>query len=380
MTHALTTTGGGGDLNLPALRELGDLLVKSRFFKDATDQAAAVTKVLLGRELGIEPMAAMLGIHVIQGKPVLGSHLIASGIKKSGKYDYRVLEKTPERCRIAFVSLNADGSVKDTLGTEEFTLEEARTGGMLGRNPTWKTAPKAMLFARAIGNGYRTYCPDALAVLAYAEGEIDDEPVTVQARVVSTETNAPRGARPRLPSQTQEIRRPGPEPTTGPIPLGTRVWHKKGSEHGESWSVVGYTSDGNARLSGPGPCRGMVTVTVAELVEDYAATGPTPASPTATSSPSVGLTSSSPPTAPAGESPATLAAASAAHASASSGPASSGASGATSGSGNPLADAARAEGPSQASPAGSSPAGSPSSPTTPTPTGERKRAKPRRDA
>jgi hypothetical protein len=168
MTTALTV---GGVSDLPQLRELGQLLTRSRFFKEDAD--AAVVKIMLGRELGLGPMASMLEIHVIEGKPSIGSHLIAKGIKRSGRYDYRVLEHTDKTCRIAFLKIDAAGDTKDSLGVFEYTIEDAKKAGLAGKK-NWTTSPKGMLFARAIGQGYRVHCPDALDVLCYADGEIEE--------------------------------------------------------------------------------------------------------------------------------------------------------------------------------------------------------------
>ena len=48
---------------------LGDILVKSGFFKDTKDQAQAIVKMLYGGELGFGPIASMMGVYVVEGKP-----------------------------------------------------------------------------------------------------------------------------------------------------------------------------------------------------------------------------------------------------------------------------------------------------------------------
>jgi len=207
MTDALVRTNELG------LMELGDVLVKSGFFKDATHHAQAITKVLLGRELGLAPMASMLGIHVIDGKPSIGAHVIASGIKRSGRYDYRVLSKTATECRIEFLHRDPGGPW-ESLGVEEHTLEDARKAGLASR-PPWAKHPKAMLFARTIGNGYRTFCPDALGLLAYAEGELD-ESQPIRGAVEAEHHPAPEDGRP-----ARRVRVLPPE--TAPAPVAATV-------------------------------------------------------------------------------------------------------------------------------------------------------------
>ena len=83
-----------------------------------------------------------------------------------------MLEHTAEKCRIAFLLLDRNGDTKDTLGTFEYTIDDAKKAGLAGKK-NWQQ-PKPMLFARCIGQGYRTHCPDALDLLCYAEGELEE--------------------------------------------------------------------------------------------------------------------------------------------------------------------------------------------------------------
>ena len=150
-----------------SLRELGEILAKSGFFKDTRDAAQACVKVLFGRELGVGPVTAMTGIHIIEGRPQVGAHLIAAAIKRSARYDYRVLRHDAEGCEIAFFQQSQE------IGRYAYTMADAQRAGLGGRGP-WKAHPRAMLFARTIGQGYRTHCPDVFSMAVYAEGEIDE--------------------------------------------------------------------------------------------------------------------------------------------------------------------------------------------------------------
>jgi hypothetical protein len=188
--------------------KLGQVFLDSGFFRDLRSPAQAVVKLLAGRELGLEPMAAMTGIHVIEGKPALSSHLIASGIKRSGRYDYLVREKSSDRCVIEF--FRVAGGKREPIGVESFSMDDAKTAGLAGKGP-WRSHPKAMLFARAIGNGYRTHCPDALALQVYAEehgeaeiGGYGDQPrvqiLSDAVDVAPVEPVAPSGSEPKEPA------------------------------------------------------------------------------------------------------------------------------------------------------------------------------------
>ena len=61
----------------------------------------------------------MSGIHIIVGKPTIGAGLIASTIKGSGKYDYKVNLLTDKICSIDFFQSGAN------IGNSTFTIEEA---------------------------------------------------------------------------------------------------------------------------------------------------------------------------------------------------------------------------------------------------------------
>ena len=102
---------------------LGNVLYKSGYFKDVRDQAQAVTKILFGRELGFSPIISLGGIHVIEGKPALSSNLMATLIKRSGRYDYRVKSWTHTECVLMFRQLNGKW---EEVGESSFTMEDAK--------------------------------------------------------------------------------------------------------------------------------------------------------------------------------------------------------------------------------------------------------------
>lgn len=137
--------------------QLGQIFVKSGFFADAKDESQAIVKILAGREAGLQPIESMTGIHIIKGKISFGANMMAAAVKKSGRYDYRVMKHDAKECSIDFFEL-IDGK-KEKIGTSSFTIEEAKQIGLTA-NTTWKNYPKAMLFARALSAGVRYYCPD----------------------------------------------------------------------------------------------------------------------------------------------------------------------------------------------------------------------------
>lgn len=134
--------------------QLGGVLAKSGFFEDSRQEAQAVVKVLAGRELGIGPVAAMTGIHIIKGKPSIGANVMAGVIKASRRYTYRVKALDANACVIEFFERNGDKW--ESIGISSMTIQEARQAGTQNLD----RFPRNMLFARAMSNGARWYCPD----------------------------------------------------------------------------------------------------------------------------------------------------------------------------------------------------------------------------
>ena len=151
--------------------KISELFVKGGYFTDVRDYAQAFTKIKAGQEMGIEPFSALNGIHIIKGKLSVGAGIQAAKVKASGKYDYRVLQKTAQICEIEFFENMpvGDGKVKrESLGVESFTLEEARKAGTQNLDKYAKN----MLFARCITNGVKTHCPDVFSCAVYTPEEL----------------------------------------------------------------------------------------------------------------------------------------------------------------------------------------------------------------
>ena len=138
--------------NFDNISKAANALQKSGYFKDVTSEAQAIVKVMAGAELGLPPFASMTGIHIIQGKPALGSNVIATLIDNDPRYDYKIKKHDAKECIIDFYR---NGELH---GTSTFTMDEANTAG-LTNNPSWKKFPSDMLFARAITRGARRFAP-----------------------------------------------------------------------------------------------------------------------------------------------------------------------------------------------------------------------------
>ena len=178
MTNALTIYKDFDGLQRAAMA-----LKASGYFQDVKSEAQAIVKVMAGAELGLPPFASMAGIHVIQGKPVLGANVIATLVKNDPRYDYRVVKSDNDACILDWYE---DGHKTGQAG---FTFAEAQNAGLTGKD-NWKKWTSDMLFARAISRGARrfapgifggspVYTPDEMGVDTDEEGYIDAPSVTV---------------------------------------------------------------------------------------------------------------------------------------------------------------------------------------------------------
>jgi hypothetical protein len=163
---------------------MANAMARSRYFSEGNvdagqETAQAIVKILAGQEMGIGPFAAMSGIHVIHGKPSLGANIMAAAVKAHPKYDYRVKTMQNELVEIIFYE---DG---EELGISAFSKADATAASTQNMGKF----PRNMLFARAISNGIRWYCPDVFyGNSVYATGEIEEIAPAPAQKVVNFET------------------------------------------------------------------------------------------------------------------------------------------------------------------------------------------------
>lgn len=152
------------DLTLPAAVSM---LQKSGFFGKSMTYEQAVTKAMIGRSMGMEPVEALRMIDVFDGNISIRSEYRAKRIKKAD-CNYKVTEHTDKLCSITFY--NEEGGEE---GSHTFTMEDAQKMELTGK-ANWKKSPKVMLFWRCLSQGQRMYLPHVLEPGTYDEDEMDD--------------------------------------------------------------------------------------------------------------------------------------------------------------------------------------------------------------
>lgn len=133
-----------------------------------------------GRTLGITPLAAITGIHVIEGKPSASAALISGLVRQAG----HKLRVRMENGRAVATIVRSDDP--DFEFRAEWDMDRAKTAGLANKD-VWRKYPQAMLKARAISEVARDACEEVLFGLHYTPEEIganvDGEGVPVDADV-----------------------------------------------------------------------------------------------------------------------------------------------------------------------------------------------------
>lgn len=137
--------------------------------------------VEFGEMLGLSPMAAVTGVHVIEGKPTASAALISALVRRAGHR----LRVTGNDTRAVAQIVRADDP--DFTFESVWTLDRAKQAGLVGKD-VWKKYPAAMLKARAITEAARDACEEALCGMHYTAEELgaavdeDGNPTTVVER------------------------------------------------------------------------------------------------------------------------------------------------------------------------------------------------------
>lgn len=131
----------------------------SGYFKDMTSLSKAITKALIGQEMGMGLVQAMNSLYVIDGKVAMDSHAIRNTAVMAG-YTIKTLKLDESTAELEW-SIRKDGK-EEVLGISEYTQEDAIKAGLWDK-PNWRKYPKDMLFARAITRGARMYANQAFA-------------------------------------------------------------------------------------------------------------------------------------------------------------------------------------------------------------------------
>jgi len=199
---------------LTIVQRTARLLAASRYFTDVTEMAQAAVKIMAGEELGIPPVASMMGINIIKNKVSLSANLIASRVRAHG-YEYRIKQIDATGCRIDFFSKIDISGKRELLGESAFTDADAKTAEI--KSEMYKKYPRNMFFARAMSNGARWYTPDVFAGVPTYTAEELGATVDEHGDVEHAEAMEPIQSQPEI----TDLRLPRPSVTATPEAVPT---------------------------------------------------------------------------------------------------------------------------------------------------------------
>lgn len=166
---------------------------------DAEATASQVTAAILtGQELGLDRIASLSSIDVVQGRPALRA-IALRGILQAHGHEIWVEDATNSRATVAGHRRGSSHVQRIT-----WTMDDARARGLAGKS-NWRSQPRNMLIARATSEVARLVAADALLGVPYTAEELEDQgdEIAVQAPAAG-----PRRARRTTPPLRAIVNRP----------------------------------------------------------------------------------------------------------------------------------------------------------------------------
>ena len=269
---------------LAVVRQVAETLERARMKgapapEDCRSADAYATKMILGLELGIPIMTAVY--ELMLGKSGIGmtAQLKVGLARRHRIADIDLVESTNER---AVVEVRRLEWPKNKTARVEWTLEDARTAGLLGKD-NWRHHPRAMLAQRCMAWGVNLHCQDAMLGLGYTYDELEmadpipnpditDDALPDQEAVTSSsseaqsgpaahgESPAPVPPRPNTPERDHVPVSPSPGPAAPPEATDGSVL----ARIADLVKQLGYKqAEWRAYLAGPG--LGLASVRDADL-------------------------------------------------------------------------------------------------------------------
>jgi len=122
-----------------------------------------------GMEIGLKPLQAMQNIAVINGRPSLWGDAVIALVRSSPLCEY-IIEEDDGRTATCKVKRRGEPEQFRT-----FSMDDAKSAGLLGKQGPWTQYPKRMRQMRARAFAVRDVFPDVLKGLPVAE-EVMDTP------------------------------------------------------------------------------------------------------------------------------------------------------------------------------------------------------------
>jgi hypothetical protein len=166
MTTAMITPEDGN-----ALFKMAEAIARTEFVPEKMRGKVheVFAAVLFGREVGLNPMASVQNVAVINGKPSLWGDAALAVVQNHPAYEWHQ-ESTFEQINetgVAVIRVKRRGNPEPFVS--KFSVDDAKRARLWGRKGPWTDYPQRMLQMRARGFGLRNAFADALRGLITAE-------------------------------------------------------------------------------------------------------------------------------------------------------------------------------------------------------------------
>lgn len=166
-------------MQMDAGLQFGKLLIESETIPDRWKKPSQVFSVVLrGQDFEFSPIQSLEVFYVVHGKIAMDSHGIGALVRKHGG-DIVVLEESEKAVRVKVTRPGKEDSIVCV------TIEDAEKAGWASKNPSYRSQPKNMLYAKALTFAARRLYQDVLKGMRTKEELEDMTPEEAGVTVVS---------------------------------------------------------------------------------------------------------------------------------------------------------------------------------------------------
>ncbi|MDX1811612.1 MAG: hypothetical protein R3240_06665 [Gammaproteobacteria bacterium] len=153
--------------NLNEAMKLAEMISQSSIVpKDFKGKSGdTLVAMMMGSELGLNPLQALQNIAVINGRPAIWGDAMLALVQNNPNFA-GIKETFDESTMTAICIVTRKGGEPHT---ERFSQKDAETAGLWSKPGPWKQYPKRMLALRARGYALRNQFADALSGLTTVE-------------------------------------------------------------------------------------------------------------------------------------------------------------------------------------------------------------------
>lgn len=197
-----------GGMQLATIGEVyafAELMAMAGWLPKGVAKEGAVIAIVAGIPLGLNAFMAVQGITPINGRPTIWGDTLVGVVKASGLMVDEYFEEIPGEKGALYgyrYVCQRKGYPNPNIGT--FTINDAKTAGLWGKDGPWKNYPKRMLQVRARAFALRDAFADVLRGMRIAEEEMDvvdavgvvqTYPATLAAPAEAAKSEAPKRKR-----------------------------------------------------------------------------------------------------------------------------------------------------------------------------------------